>query len=398
MKKLGLASRILVGLLIGVVVGLILQPFPKVAQTYVKPFGDLFLNLIRMIIVPLVLASLVVGTASIENIRKLGRIGAKTIAYYLLTTALAVIIGLIMGNLMQPGSGLTLPTDAQVTAAKPPSLVSVLLNMVPTNPIKAMVDANMLQIIVFSIFVGIAITLVGERAKVVFNFFDGLAEVSYKIVRIIMWYAPIGVFALIVPTVATHGAKVLLPLLKLIIALYIGLAIHAGVVYSLLVKTMGKMNPGEFFKKVAPAMLVAFTTSSSSATLPVTMNVAEKELNVPKSISSFTLPLGATINMDGTALYQGICALFVAQIFGISLSFSQQLTIVLTATLASIGTAGVPGAGLIMLTMVLTSVGLPMEGIALIAGVDRILDMGRTCLNVTGDLVGTLVIHRSEKA
>ncbi|MDI6861920.1 MULTISPECIES: dicarboxylate/amino acid:cation symporter [Pseudothermotoga] len=398
MKKLGLASRILVGLLIGVVVGLILQPFPKVAQTYIKPFGDLFLNLIRMIIVPLVLASLVVGTASVENIRKLGRVGAKTIAYYLFTTALAVIIGLIMGNLMQPGSGLTLPTDAQVTAAKPPSLVSVLLNMVPTNPIKAMVDANMLQIIVFSIFLGIAITLVGERAKVVFNFFDGLAEASYKIVRIIMWYAPIGVFALIVPTVATHGAKVLLPLLKLIIALYIGLAIHAGVVYSLLVKTMGKMNPGEFFKKAAPAMLVAFTTCSSSATLPVTMDVAEKELNVPKSISSFTLPLGATINMDGTALYQGICALFVAQIFGISLSFSQQLAIVLTATLASIGTAGVPGAGLIMLTMVFTSVGLPMEGIALIAGVDRILDMGRTCLNVTGDMVGTLIIHRSEKA
>lgn len=398
MKKLGLASRILVGLLIGVVVGLILQPFPKVAQTYIKPFGDLFLNLIRMIIVPLVLASLVVGTASVENIRKLGRVGAKTIAYYLFTTALAVIIGLIMGNLMQPGSGLTLPTDAQVTAAKPPSLVSVLLNMVPTNPIKAMVDANMLQIIVFSIFLGIAITLVGERAKVVFNFFDGLAEASYKIVRIIMWYAPIGVFALIVPTVATHGAKVLMPLLKLIIALYIGLAIHAGVVYSLLVKTMGKMNPGEFFKKAAPAMLVAFTTCSSSATLPVTMDVAEKELNVPKSISSFTLPLGATINMDGTALYQGICALFVAQIFGISLSFSQQLAIVLTATLASIGTAGVPGAGLIMLTMVLTSVGLPMEGIALIAGVDRILDMGRTCLNVTGDMVGTLIIHRSEKA
>jgi len=398
MKKLGLASRILVGLLIGVGVGLILQPFPQVARTYIKPFGDLFLNLIRMIIVPLVLASLVVGTASVENIRKLGRIGVKTIAYYLLTTALAVVIGLIMGNLMQPGSGLTLPTDAKVTAAKPPSLVDVLLNMVPTNPIRAMVDANMLQIIVFSIFVGIAITLVGERAKVLFNFFDGLAEMSYKIVRIIMWYAPIGVFALIVPTVATHGAKVLLPLLTLIIALYIGLAIHAGVFYSLLVKTMGKMNPGEFFKKVSPAMLVAFTTCSSSATLPVTMDVTEKELNVPKSISSFMLPLGATINMDGTALYQGICALFVAQIFGISLSFSQQLTIVLTATLASIGTAGVPGAGLIMLTMVLTSVGLPIEGIALIAGVDRILDMGRTCLNVTGDMVGALVIHRTEKA
>lgn len=196
-----------------------------------------------MIIMPLVLASLVVGTASVENVRKLGRLGAKTIVYYLLTTALAVTIGLIMGNLMQPGSGLTLPSDAKVTAAKPPSVVDVLLNLVPTNPIKAMVDANMLQIIVFAIFVGIGITLVGERAKVLLNFFDGLAEVSYKIVRIIMWYAPIGVFALIVPVVAAYGAKALLPMLKLIIALYIGLAIHAGLVYSLLVKGLGKMSP-----------------------------------------------------------------------------------------------------------------------------------------------------------
>ncbi|MEN3008777.1 dicarboxylate/amino acid:cation symporter [Pseudothermotoga sp.] len=397
MKKFGLATRILIGLIIGVIVGLILQPAPNVARTYIKPFGDLFLNLIRMVIVPLVLASLVVGSASTENVRRLGRIGVKTIAYYLITTAIAIIIGLIIGNVLKPGAGLTLPSDAKVTPAKPPSITDVLLNLVPSNPFKALVDMNMLQIIVFAIFLGVGITILGEKGKPVLTFFDSLAEISYKIVGIVMLYAPIGVFALIVPVVATQGAKVLIPLLKLIVGLYIGLALHAGIVYSFLVKTLGKRSPGEFFKKASPAMLVAFTTCSSSATLPVTMEVTEKDLNVPKTVSSFVLPLGATINMDGTALYQGICALFVAQIFGINLGFAQQLTIILTATLASIGTAGVPGAGLIMLTMVLQSVGLPMEGIALIAGVDRILDMGRTCINVTGDIVGAVVIAESEK-
>jgi Na+/H+-dicarboxylate symporter len=260
-----------------------------------------------------------------------------------------------------------------------------------------MAEANMLQIIVFAIFLGIAITFIGEKGKPVLNFFDSLAEISYKIVGIIMEYAPIGVFALIVPVVAANGPSVLLPLLKVIITVYLGCALHAALVYSSLVSIFARISPIRFFRGAAPAILMAFTTSSSSATLPVSMEVTEKNLGVPKSIGSFVLPLGATINMDGTALYQGVSALFVAQVFGINLSLSQQLVIILTATLASIGTAGVPGAGLIMLTMVLQSVGLPMEGIALIAGIDRILDMARTSINVTGDIAGSVVVAATEK-
>lgn len=396
MKKLGLTTKIFIGLIAGIIVGLFFQSAPDAAKTYIKPFGDLFLNLIKMIIIPLVLSSLVVGAASTGDVKRLGRIGVKTIVYYLLTTAFAVTLGLILGNIIDPGFGLTLPANAKVEVNKAPSVVETLLNIIPTNPVKAMVDANMLQIIAFALFLGIGITIAREKGKPVLSFFESLAEVSYKIVGIIMEYAPIGVFALIVPVVAANGPKVLLPLLKVIIAVYLGVALHAGIVYSTLVRIFGKMSPAKFFKGAAPAMLVAFTTCSSSATLPVSMDVTEKNLGVSKSVSSFVLPLGATINMDGTALYQGVCALFVAQIFGINLTLSQQLTIILTATLASIGTAGVPGAGLIMLSMVLQSVGLPLEGIALIAGIDRILDMPRTCINVTGDIAGSVVVAATE--
>ncbi|SHM64549.1 Na+/H+-dicarboxylate symporter [Caldanaerovirga acetigignens] len=396
MKRLSITTRILIGLVLGIIVGLFFTSSPGTASTYIKPFGDLFLNLIKMIIVPLVLSSLVVGAASTGDVGKLGRIGIKTLAYYLLTTAFAVTLGLILGNILDPGLGMTLPSDAKVEVSKAPSIVETLLGIVPTNPIKAMADTNMLQIIVFAIFIGIAITLVGEKGKPVLNFFDSLAEISYKIVAIIMEYAPIGVFALIVPVVAANGPAVLLPLLKVIITVYIGCALHAGLVYSTLVWLFARMNPIKFFKGAAPAMMMAFTTSSSSATLPVSMESSEKNLGVSKSISSFVLPLGATINMDGTALYQGVCALFVAQVLGIDLTLSQQMVIVLTATLASIGTAGVPGAGLIMLTMVLQSVGLPLEGIAIIGGIDRILDMARTCINVTGDIAGSVVVASTE--
>ncbi|ADL07399.1 dicarboxylate/amino acid:cation symporter [Thermosediminibacter oceani] len=395
--RINVTTKILIGLILGVFVGLLFTSAPGAATTYIKPFGDLFLNLIKMIIVPLVLSSLVVGAASTGDVGKLGRIGAKTLTYYLLTTAFAVALGLILGNILDPGMGMTLPPDAKVEVQQAPSVVETLLNIVPTNPIKAMAEANMLQIIVFAIFLGIAITFAGEKGKPVLNFFDSLAEISYKIVGIIMEYAPIGVFALIVPVVAANGPSVLLPLLKVIITVYLGCALHAVLVYSSLVFLFARMSPVKFFKGAAPAMLVAFTTSSSSATLPVSMEATEKNLGVSKSISSFVLPLGATINMDGTALYQGVCALFVAQVFGINLTLSEQIVIILTATLASIGTAGVPGAGLIMLTMVLQSVGLPLEGIALIAGIDRILDMVRTCINVTGDIAGSVVVAATEK-
>jgi Na+/H+-dicarboxylate symporter len=390
-------TRIFIGLALGVVVGLFFTSAPEAANTYIKPFGTLFLNLIKMIIVPLVLSSLVVGAASTGDVKKLGRIGAKTLTYYLTTTACAVTLGLILGNIINPGIGMKLPPDAKVDVSQAPSVIDTLLNIVPTNPVKAMVEANMLQIIVFAIFLGIAITFIGDKGKPVLSFFDSLAEISYKIVGIIMAYAPVGVFGLIVPVVAANGPSVLLPLLKVIIGVYLGCTLHAILVYSSLVYAFARMTPLKFFKGASPAMLVAFTTSSSSGTLPVTMESVEKNLGVSKSISSFVLPLGATINMDGTALYQGVCALFVAQVFGIQLTLAQQMVIILTATLASIGTAGVPGAGLIMLTMVLQSVGLPLEGIALIAGIDRILDMARTCINVTGDMAGSVIVAATER-
>lgn len=400
MKKLQLTTKILIGLVAGVVVGLILGKMGAqgFANNVIKPFGTLFLNLIKMIIVPLVLASLVVGAASVGDVKKLGRIGTKTMAYYLLTTAAAVTLGLILGNLIDPGTGVNLGAAAQKAAEVPkaPPISQVLLDIIPSNPVKSLVDANMLQIIAFALFIGIAITLVGEKAKPVLSFFDGLAEIMYKITGIIMLYAPIGVFALIVPVVATYGATVLMPLIKVIIAVYIGCILHALVVYSACVYGFAKMSPVKFFKGYFPAQVIAFTTCSSSGTLPASMKCVEENLGVSKQISSFVLPLGATINMDGTALYQGVCALFVAQFFGVDLTFAQQVMIVLTATLASIGTAGVPGAGLIMLSLVLQQANLPMEGLALIAGIDRILDMIRTTVNVTGDASAAVIVAASE--
>lgn len=391
-----LTTKILLGLIAGIILGLFLTGSPHIATDYIHPFGTLFLNLIKMIIVPLVLSSLVVGAASIGDPKKLGRIGGKTMLYYLATTCVAVIIGLILGNLFTPGAGLTIPIDASVEAVEAPSLTETLLNMVPTNPIAALVNGDMLQIIVFALSIGIAIAVLGEKGKPLYNFFDSLAEVMYKITGFIMTLAPYGVFALIVPVVATNGPSVLLPLIKVIAAVYIGAIIHSAVVYSSAVKLFAKMSPLRFFKGISQAATVAFSTSSSAGTLPVTLRNVQENLGVSESISSFVLPLGATINMDGTALYQGICALFVAQVYGLDLSLAQQLTIVLTATLASIGTAGVPGAGLVMLTMVLQSVNLPLEGIALLAGIDRILDMARTTVNIVGDASASVVVAASE--
>ncbi|TCT22445.1 Na+/H+-dicarboxylate symporter [Melghiribacillus thermohalophilus] len=366
--------------------------------SYVQPLGDLFLRLIKFIVVPLVLASLVVGVASTGNVKKLGRMGGKTVLYYLATTAIAIVIGLAAGNLFSPGSGLNISEESaeSVEAQEPPEIVDTILNIVPTNPISSLAEGNILQIIFFAIFIGLGITMLGEKAATVRRFFEQFAEIMYKITGIVMRYAPIGVFGLVAPIIGEYGLSVLMPLIKVLAALVAGVAVHAAVTYSLAVKFLANMSPLKFFKGIAPASIVAFSTQSSSGTLPVTIKSAEEHLGVKKEVSSFVLPLGATINMDGTALYQGVCALFVAQFFGIDLSFSEQLTIVLTATLASIGTAGVPGAGLIMLTMVLTSVNLPLEGIALIAGIDRVLDMFRTSLNVTGDGSAAVIVSASE--
>ncbi|KUO68860.1 MAG: sodium:dicarboxylate symporter [Clostridia bacterium BRH_c25] len=393
-----LSTKILIGLAAGIVFGILLQGSPGIANTWIKPFGTLFLNLIKMIIVPLVLASLVVGTCGLGDVKKLGRIGGKTLAYYLLTTAFAVTLGLILANIFKVGAGFTLPAEIKpAEASQIPKFVDTLLNIIPTNPIKALADGNMLQIIAFALILGGGAVVLGDKGKPVYDFFNSLAEITYKITGGIMNFAPYAVFALITPVVAANGPKVLLPLLSVIILVYVGCILHAALVYSATLTLFAKISPLKFFKGIFPAQAIAFTTCSSAATLPVNMKCTEENLGVPKSISSFVLPLGATINMDGTALYQGVCALFIANVFGLELTLSQQFLIVMTATLASIGTAGVPGAGLIMLTMVLQTVGLPLEGLALVAGIDRILDMARTTVNITGDSACAVVMAASEK-
>jgi len=394
---LKLTTKILLGLLAGIVAGLLLTSNPQIAITFIQPIGTLFINLIKMIIVPLVLSSLIVGAASIGDVKTLGRIGGKTIVYYLLTTAFAVTIGLVLGSVFNPGAGLSIPMDAQIAATEAPTILETLLNIVPKNPLQGLVEGNMLQIITFGLFLGIGATSIPEeKGKLFIGFFDGLAEVMYKITAFIMELAPFGIFGLIAPVVASNGPSVLLPLVKVIAAVYIGCVIHAILVYSSAVKLVAKISPIKFFKGVMPAALTAFSTTSSSGTLPVSIKCVKENLGVSEKIASFVLPLGATINMDGTALYQGVCALFVAQVYGVDLTITQQATIILTATLGSIGTAGVPGAGLIMLSLVLQSVGLPLEGVALIAGIDRILDMARTAVNVVGDTSAAIIVAATE--
>lgn len=395
---MNLSTKILIGLGLGIILGLELgAEGVNFAKTWIGPLGTIFMNMIKMIIVPLVFSSLIIGVCSLGDIKKIGRIGGKTITYYLGTTAFAIVLGLILGTVVEPGAGVNMPAEGVKAAAKAaPPIMKVITDIFPTNAMEAMLKANMLQIIVFSLFMGIGIVAVGDRAKALYDVFDGMAEVSYKIVGFIMKVAPIGVFGLITPVIAANGPAVLLPLLKVVLAVYLGCLLHALLVYGSMLQIMGKISPLKFFKGIMPAQLLAFTSCSSGGTLPVTMQCVQK-LGVSKDVSSFVLPLGATINMDGTAVYQGICALFIAQIYGVDLTTGQYMTIILTGTLASIGTAGVPGAGFIMLTMILTAIGLPLEGSALIAGIDRILDMPRTCVNITGDAVVSYLIDKSEQ-
>lgn len=395
---MNLSTKILIALGLGIIAGLELgADGVDLAKTWIAPFGTIFMNMIKMIIVPLVFSSLVIGVCSLGDVKKIGRIGAKTMAYYLGTTAFAIVLGLILAIVIQPGAGVNMPADGVKAAAQAaPPIMKVIIDIFPTNAMEAMLKANMLQIIVFSLFIGIGISMVGERAEYLKRTIDGLAEVSYKIVGMIMNFAPIGVFGLITPVVAANGPAVLLPLLKVVIAVYLGCLLHAVIVYGAMLQFIGKISPMKFFKGIAPAQLLAFTSCSSGGSLPVNMACVQK-LGVSKEISSFVLPLGATINMDGTAVYQGVCALFIAQIYGVDLTSGQLLTVILTGTLASIGTAGVPGAGFIMLTMILTAIGLPLEGSALIAGIDRILDMPRTCVNITGDATVCYLVDKSEK-
>jgi Na+/H+-dicarboxylate symporter len=409
-----LHTKILVGLVAGVPIGLLLGPRVE----YIEPAGELFLRLIRMIVVPLVFASLFVGTASLGDIRKLGRIGGKTILYYLCTTAIAIIIGLTLGNIVKPGSGLDESTKTRLLesyrqeanekidiAGQRPAgvgnavraLLDTVIRVVPGNPIESLAEANMLQIIFFALLFGIAITLVpNNKGQPAIAFFEAVSEGMIQLVHIVMKFAPIGVMALIASVVGRFGLDILVSLIKYALVVVAGLTIHLVVVYSSAVRILGRMSPITFFRGIRPAQLIAFSTSSSNATLPVTIECAEENLGVSEEVSSFVLPLGATINMDGTALYQGVAAIFIAQVYGIHLTLGDQFTIVVMATLASIGAAGVPGIGVITLAMVLETLGLPLEGIALILGVDRLLDMLRTTVNITGDASAAVIVAATE--
>ncbi|GGJ99888.1 dicarboxylate:amino acid:cation symporter DAACS family protein [Lentibacillus kapialis] len=392
--KISLMPQILIAFVLAVLAGIIFGPHMDVVQ----PLGDLFLRLIQFIIVPLIVSSLITGVASTGSMETLGRIGGKTILYYVSTTFVAVSIGLIASALFTPGKGVDMSTSRDVPeATETDGVISVLLNIIPTNPIESLSSGNILQIIFFSIFIGIGITMVGQKADPVYRFFDGFAEIMYKITWVIMKLIPIGVFGLLAPIIGEYGMSVLMPLIKLISVVAVACIIHAFFTYSIAVKAFAKMNPLTFFKGIAPASLVAFSTQSSSGTLPVTIKSSEDNLGVSKKISSFILPLGATINMDGTSLYLSVAALFTAQAYGVELSFAQIMLIVLIGTLGSIGAAGVPGAGLVMLTLVLTTLNLPLEAIALIAGVDRFMDMFRTAVNITGDASGAVVINATER-
>ncbi len=395
--RINLVTQILIAFVLAIILGTVFGS----SIDFLKPLGDLFLRLIKFIIAPLILSTLVVGVASTSDPKQLGRIGFKTVSYYLATTAMAIMIGLAVAFVISPGKGLTIDTSSvevpEAAAAEPQSAITTLLNIIPENPFTAMAEGNILQIIFFALFIGLAITLVGEKAQPVYRFFEGFSEIMYKITGIIMKVAPIGVLGLLAPVVGAYGLAVLLPLVKVIIAVYIASIVHALVVYSFAVKTWGKMSPLKFFRGISPAALVAFSTASSAGTLPVTIKNTNENLGVPNRISSFVLPLGATINMDGTAIYQGVAVIFIAQFYNMNLSLTQLLTVVLITVLASVGTAGVPGAGMIMLAMVLTSVNMPLEGVALIAGIDRVLDMMRTSVNVVGDASAAVVIAGTEK-
>lgn len=395
-KKITLAGQIFIALILGIICGLLMQGCADVAEKYIKPFGTIFLNLVKFIVVPIVLFSILAGIISMKDIKKVGNIGIKTVIYYLCTTAFAIVIGLVGGSIFKGFFPALSTSELSYEAAEATPFMDTLVNIFPSNFIAPMSNATMLQVIVMALIVGFAIILVGDEAKPMVTAINSCNVVFMKGMEMILKLSPIGVFCLICPVVAANGASVLGSLAMVLVAAYACYIIHMVVVYSVSVKTMGGMSPLEFFKGMAPAMIFAFSSASSVGTLPINMKGCEK-MGADKEVTSFVLPLGATINMDGTAIYQGVCAIFIASCYGINLTFAQMLTIVLTATLASIGTAGVPGAGMVMLAMVLTSVGLPIDGIALVAGIDRIFDMGRTVVNITGDASCAVVVSNIER-
>ena len=393
-KKLGLAWQMMIGLVVGIIVGAMVDT--QFAQTWFKPLGDLFIRLIRMVVVPLVIATIIAGAAGISDTSKLGRVALKTLLIYAITTAISVAVGLIFASVIQPGVGLDLSTEGlKAKEIVPPPLVDTLLNIVPINPIEAMAKGSMLQIIFFAVMFGFALSALGERAKPVLNFFEVVGDTMIRVTGTVMRFAPIGVFGLIAFTVSRHGLSVLLPLGSLILSSFLATVFFVCVVLLPMVRIFSKIPVMKFVKGIFEPWLVAFTTCSSAAALPANLD-STRRLGATKAISSFSIPLGNTINMNGTAIYMGVCAVFAAEVFGIPMDMTTKLTVVVMGVLAAVGTAGVPGAGLIMTTIVFTQIGIPLEAVALIAGVDRILDMIRTSINVGGDAASAVVVTAME--
>ncbi len=403
-NKMSLTQKVIIGMVAGVLTGFAIQNLFG-SMSWVHDYlvegifnvgGAIFVSSLQMLVVPLVFVSLVCGTSSLKDISTLGRLGGKTVAFYLITTAIAITLALFMGSIFQPGAGADLAAASAFESRVAPSLGDVIIGMFPRNPVNAMAEGNTLQIIVFAILFGIAIAAAGEPGKRISAVFTDLNAVIMKLVALLMNIAPYGVFCLMAKLFSTMGLSAIYSLIGYFLVLSGALMIHALVTYPLLLKALTGLSPKIFLSKMKDAVMFAFSTASSNATLPVTMETATKRLGASNRVASFTVPLGATINMDGTAIMQGVATMFIAQAFNIDLTMSDYLMVITTATLASIGTAGVPGVGLIMLAMVLNQVGLPVEGIAIIMGVDRLLDMIRTAVNITGDSAVTCIVAKSE--
>lgn len=407
-RKIGLSTQIFIALIGGAVLGVLIHYF--MPEGYLRDtviingilyvIGQGFIRLMQMLVVPLVFCSLVCGSMAIGDTKTLGKVGIKTVIFYIFTTAVAVCVALTVASVIDPGVGVNLANveTGNVSAGEATSLVDTLLNIIPKNPIGAMADGDMLPIIVFALFVGIMLAKLGSRASNVANFFSQFNDIMMEMTMSVMKAAPIGVFCLISKTFAGIGFDAFLPMLKYMGSVTLALFIQCFIVYQILLFVFTRLNPMKFLKKFFPVMTFAFTTATSNSTIPLSIDTLDKKMGVSRKISSFTIPLGATVNMDGTSIMQGVAVIFIAQVYGIDLSFGNLVTVVVTATLASIGTAGVPSVGLVTLAMVLSSVGLPTEGIALIMGIDRILDMMRTAVNITGDAVCTTIVSHREKA
>ena len=401
-RKINLAGWIIICMLAGILVGfvfLLVAPKSTFTTDYLKPIGTIYINLLKFMVVPVVLFSIMDGVISLNDLKRVGSVGVRTFIYYMCTTAVAVVIGLVVVNCFKgffPVLDSSVTDSLEYTAAEAPKVMDVIVGIFPDNILKPMVDANMLPVICIAIFFGAGILAAGEKGKKIGELVNCMNEVTMKVLMMIIKLTPIGVFCLMADVVAVNGAKIVGSLALVVGVAYIGYILHVIIVYGCSIKFLSGMSPIAFFKGLAPAMLTAFTTTSSNATLPINIECCN-EMGAEPEISSFVLPLGATINMDGTAIYQAVCAVFIACCYGVDLTLGQMAMIVLTATLASVGTAGVSGAGMIMLSMVLMSVGLPVEGIAIIAGVDKLFDMGRTTLNITGDATCALWISRTER-